>query len=51
LQGQSVPLPLFGSTGPAAAGFADAPLDVDAVLIWRVTQSLASYQAACNDEQ
>ena len=51
LQGQSVPLPLFWQHWPAAARFADAPLDVDTVLIWRVTQSLASYQAACNDEQ
>jgi D-tagatose-1,6-bisphosphate aldolase subunit GatZ/KbaZ len=48
LQGQSVPMPLFWQHWPAAARFADAPLDVDALLIWRVTQSLASYHAACN---
>lgn len=48
LQGQSVPMPLFWQHWPAAARFADAPLEVDALLIWRVTQSLASYHAACN---
>jgi len=48
LQGQTVPMPLFWQHWPAAARFADAPLDVDALLIWRVTQSLASYHAACN---
>ena len=48
LQGQSVPMPLFWQHWPAAAGFADRPLDVEALLIWRVTQSLASYHAACN---
>ncbi|MDP2083259.1 MAG: class II D-tagatose-bisphosphate aldolase, non-catalytic subunit [Pseudotabrizicola sp.] len=48
LQGRSVPLPLFWQHWPAAAGFADAPLDPEALLIWRVTQSLCSYHAACN---
>jgi D-tagatose 6-phosphate 4-epimerase len=48
LQDQPVPMPLFWQHWPDAAGFADAPLDVDALLIWRVTQSLASYHAACN---
>ena len=48
LQGQLVPMPLFWQHWPAAARFADAPLEVDALLIWRVTQSLASYHAACN---
>lgn len=48
LQGQSVPMPLLWQHWPAAAGFADRPLDVEALLIWRVTQSLASYHAACN---
>lgn len=48
LQGQSVPMPLFWQHWPAAARFADAPLDVDALLTWRVTQTLASYHAACN---
>lgn len=48
LQGQSVPMPLFWQHWPAAARFADVPLEVDALLIWRVTQSLASYHAACN---
>lgn len=48
LQGQLVPMPLFWQHWPAAARFADVPLEVDALLIWRVTQSLASYHAACN---
>jgi D-tagatose-1,6-bisphosphate aldolase subunit GatZ/KbaZ len=32
---------------PAAQDFADAPLDPEQVLIWRVTKSLADYHAAC----
>ncbi|MFB2553533.1 D-tagatose-bisphosphate aldolase, class II, non-catalytic subunit [Ensifer soli] len=47
LSGQVVPLPLFWQHLPAAAHFADRPLDPDALLVWRVTQSLASYHAAC----
>ncbi|ACI53562.1 Tagatose-6-phosphate kinase [Rhizobium leguminosarum bv. trifolii WSM2304] len=47
LWGQSVPLPLFWQHMPAAQHFADAPLDPDEVLIWRVTKSLADYHAAC----
>lgn len=48
LRGKTVPMPLFWQHWPAASGFADMPLDPDALLIWRVTQSLASYHAACN---
>lgn len=48
LQGQTVPMPLFWQHWPAAARFADSALDVDALLIWRVSQCLASYHAACN---
>ncbi len=46
LAGHSVPLPLFWQHLPAAAHFADVPLDIDALLIWRVTQSHATYHAA-----
>jgi D-tagatose-1,6-bisphosphate aldolase subunit GatZ/KbaZ len=47
LRGQSVPLPLFWQHMPEAKHFADAPLDPEAVLVWRVMQSLGSYHAAC----
>jgi D-tagatose-1,6-bisphosphate aldolase subunit GatZ/KbaZ len=47
LKGQSVPLSLFWQHMPEAAIFADSPFDPEAVLIWRVTQSLAAYHAAC----
>jgi D-tagatose-1,6-bisphosphate aldolase subunit GatZ/KbaZ len=47
LGGKSVPLPLFWQHMKDAQHFADKPLDPQAVLIWRVTQSLASYHAAC----
>jgi D-tagatose-1,6-bisphosphate aldolase subunit GatZ/KbaZ len=32
---------------PEAEQFAGTPLDPEAVVIWRVTQSLATYHAAC----
>lgn len=47
LSGESVPLPLFWQHLPAASHFADMPLDPEALLIWRVTESLAAYHAAC----
>ncbi len=47
LKGQQVPPALFWQHLPQAAHFADQPLDGEAVLIWRVTQSLAAYNAAC----
>ncbi|GAA3082722.1 D-tagatose-bisphosphate aldolase, class II, non-catalytic subunit [Rhizobium viscosum] len=47
LAGKSVPLPLFWQHMPAAAQFSGAPLDLEEVLIWRVTKSLAEYHAAC----
>lgn len=47
LRGQSVPLPLMWQHLPMAARFAGKPLDPEEVLIWRVTQSLQSYHAAC----
>lgn len=50
LQGVRVPLPLFWQHLPAAAaaGFADQPLDPEALLLWRVTESLSAYHSACN---
>lgn len=48
LTGQSVPLPLFWQHWPAAAEFANTPLAPEDLLIWRVTQILASYHTACN---
>ena len=46
LNGQSVPGPLFLQHWPGAIAFAGRPLDVEALLIWRITQSLAAYHAA-----
>ncbi|MGP3699530.1 D-tagatose-bisphosphate aldolase, class II, non-catalytic subunit [Rhodobacter sp. NSM] len=48
LRGRAVPLPLFWQHLPGAQGFADAPLIPEEVLIWRVTESLRAYHAACN---
>ncbi|MCE6950685.1 D-tagatose-bisphosphate aldolase, class II, non-catalytic subunit [Cereibacter sphaeroides] len=50
LRGQRVPLPLLRQHLPAAQAFADEPLDPEALLVWRVTQSLEAYHAACNPE-
>lgn len=47
LRGRVLPITLFWQHMPAATHFADVPLDPEAVLIWRVTQSLAAYQQAC----
>jgi D-tagatose-1,6-bisphosphate aldolase subunit GatZ/KbaZ len=47
LDGKTVPLPLMWQHLPAAAHFADSPLDVQALLIWRVVESLRTYHAAC----
>lgn len=46
LRGRAVPEPLFAQHLPAARGFADRPLDPEAVLIAHVTASLATYHAA-----
>ena len=48
LDGKLVPLPLFWQHMPAAAEFADRPLNVEDVVIWRVTECLKSYHRACN---
>ncbi|MFQ8433410.1 class II D-tagatose-bisphosphate aldolase non-catalytic subunit, partial [Amaricoccus sp. W119] len=47
LKGQTVPLPLMWQHLPAATAFADRPLDPEALLIWRVGESLRAYHAAC----
>lgn len=47
LDGRKVPLPLMWQHLPGAAEFADRPLDVQEVLIWRVGQTLRAYHAAC----
>lgn len=46
LSGRVVPEPLFAQHLPAARAFADAPIDPEAVLVARVTESLATYHAA-----
>jgi D-tagatose-1,6-bisphosphate aldolase subunit GatZ/KbaZ len=47
LAGRRVPAPLLWQHLPAAADrFADSPLDPEAVLVWRVTETLAAYHAA-----
>jgi D-tagatose-1,6-bisphosphate aldolase subunit GatZ/KbaZ len=51
VRGKIVPLPLFWQHMKDAQQFADKPLDPEAVLIWRVTQSLASYHEACGGVQ
>lgn len=47
LKGWQVPQALFCQHMPDARTFADQPFDAEAVLIWRVMQSLAAYHAAC----
>jgi D-tagatose 6-phosphate 4-epimerase len=46
LDGICVPEPLFWQHWPQAKNFSGKPLNVEAILIWRVTQSLAAYHAA-----
>lgn len=48
LTGRNIPLPMMWQYLPAATDFADAPLEPETFLIWRVTQSLQAYHAACN---
>ncbi|MGB2409457.1 MAG: class II D-tagatose-bisphosphate aldolase non-catalytic subunit [Paracoccaceae bacterium] len=48
LDGKHVPLPLFWQHMPAAADFADKPLNVEELVIWRVIECLKSYHKACN---
>ena len=51
LRGQHVPESLFWQHLPQSAHFVDQPLEPEAVLFWRVTQSLAAYHAACAPAQ
>lgn len=51
LRGISVPLPLFWQHWPRASKFADQPLVAEELLIWRVTESLASYHAAAFQQE
>ncbi|ULB11908.1 D-tagatose-bisphosphate aldolase, class II, non-catalytic subunit [Cereibacter azotoformans] len=46
-----VPLPLWRQFLPAAEDHADRPLDPEALLIERVTASLATYHAACHPDE
>jgi D-tagatose-bisphosphate aldolase class II non-catalytic subunit len=46
LTGRRIPVPLLSQHLPAAAHFADQPLDPNALLIWRVTRSLETYHRA-----
>lgn len=46
LAGQRIPAPVLAQHLPAAMGFADRPLDPEALLIWRVGLTLAAYHAA-----
>jgi D-tagatose 6-phosphate 4-epimerase len=46
LRGQSIPLPLFRQHLPDAAEFANAPLDPEGLLIFRIMRSLQTYHEA-----
>lgn len=48
LEGKIIPLPLFWQHLPSAHHFAETPIDLERILIWRVTQSLRTYHAACH---
>ncbi|MEM1129281.1 MAG: D-tagatose-bisphosphate aldolase, class II, non-catalytic subunit [Pseudomonadota bacterium] len=48
LEGQCIPLPLMWQHLPAAVEFAEQPLDAEALVIWRISQSLKSYHDACH---
>ena len=50
LRGEKIPLPLLLQHLPCASGFAEAPLDIEDLLIWRVAQSISTYHAACNPQ-
>lgn len=47
LRGRVVPLPVIWQHLPGGDVFADKPLNVDEVIIWRVRTSLQKYQTAC----
>jgi D-tagatose 6-phosphate 4-epimerase len=46
LRDRVIPAPLLAQHLPAALDFADKPLDPEALLVWRINRSLASYHAA-----
>lgn len=46
LRDRPLPLPLLWQHLPAAAAFADRPLDPVELLVWRVTQSIETYHRA-----
>lgn len=48
LRGQTIPLPLIWQHLPRAEAFAGKPLDPEDLLIWRVSESIQSYHAACH---
>ncbi len=50
LRGQTLPLPLIWQHLPGATAFAGRPLGPAALLIWRITQSLRTYHAACGPD-
>ena len=47
LAGRHVPAPLFSQHLPGAEYFADRPIEVAEVAIWRIRRSLDAYRAAC----
>ncbi len=48
LTGRKIPQTLFWQHLPGAVAFADAPLNPEDLLIWRVGETLRAYHAACN---
>jgi len=48
LEGKIIPLPLFWQHFPAAQQFAEMPVNLENILLWRITQSLESYHSACH---
>ncbi|MDO5641251.1 MAG: class II D-tagatose-bisphosphate aldolase, non-catalytic subunit [Paracoccus sp. (in: a-proteobacteria)] len=47
IDGRAIPLPLIWQFLPGADHLAERPASVDEIVIWRVTQVLERYQAAC----
>lgn len=50
LTGQTIPITLFWQHMPAAAHFADIACDLEDILIWCITQCLATYHSACGPD-
>ncbi len=51
LTGVCVPRPVFWQYLPAAARFSEQPLDPVDLIVWRITERLAAYHAACDPKQ